>query len=50
MIVASDRPIDTARLDPDGGRLVDDVGAFVDSARVLTDDRAPVDQLLTPAS
>ena len=46
MIVASDRPIDVRAIDPDGGRLVDDVDSFVDGATVLTDDFAPVDQLL----
>ncbi len=50
VIVASDRAFDAGRLDPDGGRLVDDVNAFIDGATVLTDDFAPVDQLLTPAS
>ena len=50
VIVASDLPVDTARLDPEGGRMVNDIAEFVDGARVLTDDFAPVDQLLTPAS
>jgi hypothetical protein len=45
VIVASDEPI--GALDPDGGRVVDDVATFVAGARVLTDDFAPVDQLLT---
>jgi hypothetical protein len=44
VIVASDEPIDP--IDPDGGRIVDDTAAFVAGARVLTDDFAPVDQLL----
>jgi len=50
VIVASDRPIDAERLDPEDGRLVDDIDTFVDGAAVLTDDFAPVDQLLTGAS
>ena len=44
VIVASDDPVNA--LDPDGGRIVDDIDAFVGGARVLTDDFAPVDQLL----
>ena len=50
VIVASDRTFDAERLDPEGGRLVVDLDEFVDGATVLTDDFAPVDQLLTPAS
>ena len=50
VIVASDRPIPAERLDPQGGRLVDDLAAFVADAEVLTDDFAPVDQLLTGAT
>lgn len=50
VIVASDAPLDTTAFDADGGRLVDDVEVFIGDARVLTDDSAPVDQLLTPAS
>jgi hypothetical protein len=46
VIVASDRPFDAGHLDDEGGRLVDDVDEFVDGATVLTDDFAPVDQLL----
>jgi hypothetical protein len=46
VIVASDRPIDTDDIDPDGGRLVEDIDGFVAGATVLTDDFAPVDQLL----
>lgn len=49
VIVASDRPFDRSLLDPETGRLVDDVDAFVGGADLLTDDFAPVDQLLTPA-
>ena len=44
VIVASDEPFDD--LDPDGGRIVDDLDGFVDNAALLTDDFAPVDQLL----
>ncbi len=50
VIIASDQPFDAGRLDPQGGRLVDDVDAFIDGATVLTDDFAPVDQLLTRAT
>jgi SAM-dependent methyltransferase len=50
VIVASDRPLDASRLQPDDGRLVDDLAAFVGGATVLSDDFAPVDQLLTPAT
>lgn len=44
VIVASDEPF--ADLDPDGGRVVEDVDAFVAGAPLLRDDYAPVDQLL----
>ncbi len=50
VVVASEQPFDARRLRPDSGRLVDDIDDFVDGATVLTDDFAPVDQLLTPAS
>jgi spermidine synthase len=50
VVVASDRPFDAGRLDPEGGVVVADVDAFVGDADVLTDDFAPVDQLLTPSS
>jgi hypothetical protein len=50
VIVASDRPFDARRLDADGGRLVEDLEVFIDGAIVLTDDFAPVDQLLTRAT
>jgi spermidine synthase len=53
VIVASDQPFDArawaAGLDrggADGGELVDDVDAYLDGALVLTDDYAPVDQLI----
>jgi SAM-dependent methyltransferase len=44
VIVASAEPF--VDLDADGGRIVDDLDGFVDGAPVLTDDFAPVDQLL----
>ncbi len=50
VVVASDQPFDVDLIDPDGGTIVDDVEAFADGATVLTDDFAPVDQLLTPAN
>ena len=50
VIVASDRAFDAGRFDPETGRLVDDIDEFVDGATLLTDDFAPVDQLLAPAS
>jgi hypothetical protein len=50
VIVASDRPFDTGELDPQDGRLVDDIDAFIGGATALTDDFAPVDQLLTRAT
>ncbi len=50
VIVASDQPFDAGVLDPQGGRLVDDIDTFVDDATMLTDDFAPVDQLLTRAT
>lgn len=56
VIVGSDRPIDVdalerrRRLAGDDGRYVDDVGSFVDGAAVLTDDFAPVDQLISSGS
>ena len=50
VIVASDRPFDAERLDPEDGRLVDGIETFIDGAKELTDDFAPVDQLLSGAS
>ncbi len=44
VVVASGEPFE--HLDADGGRIVDDLDGFVDGAPVLTDDFAPVDQLL----
>jgi spermidine synthase len=55
VVVASDRPIDAAAWDAarvgrgDDGALVDDVDAYLDGALVLTDDFAPVDQLVAGA-
>ncbi|MEM9464489.1 MAG: fused MFS/spermidine synthase [Actinomycetota bacterium] len=46
VFVASNGPIDRFEVDPDGV-WVDDVVGFASSGRVLTDDYAPVDQLLT---
>ena len=54
VIVASDRPIDVAALakraaargEPDSVRGDDGTLAFAGDARVLTDDWAPVDQLM----
>jgi spermidine synthase len=50
VIVASDRAFDASRFDPEAGRVVDDIDEFVGDATMLTDDFAPVDQLLVPAS
>ena len=50
VIVASDQPFDAERLDPELGRRIVEIDEFIDGATVLTDDFAPVDQLLTPAS
>jgi spermidine synthase len=44
VIIASDRSLPA--FDPDGGAVVADLDAFVDGAMTLTDERAPVDQLL----
>jgi len=46
VIVASNTPFDPTLLGADGGRLVDDLGTFTSGATVLTDDFAPVDQLI----
>ncbi len=51
VIVASDEPLDEAALaagrdGDDAGTLVDDLNAYLDGALVLTDDHAPVDQLI----
>lgn len=56
VILASDAPIDTVPLvaavagADEGGEVVTDVAAFVGDAPVLTDDFAPVDQLLAEGS
>ncbi len=53
VIVASDQPIDQAALagaiegSGDTGRIIEDLADFLDGARVLTDDYAPVDQLIS---
>jgi spermidine synthase len=49
ILVASDRSLDALEPDPEDGRVLTpaEVGAWVDGARVLRDDHAPVDQLLT---
>ncbi|MER7245660.1 fused MFS/spermidine synthase [Kribbella sp. NPDC000426] len=51
VLIASDRPLDvpaiSERLEP-GKELQDNPAAFAGNAPVLTDDYAPVDQLLTP--
>jgi spermidine synthase len=55
VLVASDAPIDGAAWDAlrdsdaDGGALVEDLDAYLDGALVLTDDFAPVDQLIVGA-
>jgi SAM-dependent methyltransferase len=52
VIIASDDPIDGAALDDrrradgDDGALVGDLAAFIEDAPTLTDDYAPVDQLI----
>jgi predicted membrane-bound spermidine synthase len=56
VIVASDTSIDTAALDAlrvaagDPGEVVDDFAAFINGATILTDDFAPVDQLINAGS
>lgn len=56
VLVASDEPLDPARLASlaaargEPGSVHDDAVAFAGAADVLTDDDAPVDQLLTPYS
>lgn len=47
VIVASNAAIDDAAVDPGDGRIVDDLDGFVGGATVLTDDFAPVDQLIS---
>ena len=56
VIIASDTPIDAVALDAlriannDPGEVVGDFAAFVDGATILTDDFAPVDQLINAGS
>jgi MFS family permease len=49
VLLASARPLPALDLQPGDGRLVggDDVGSWIDGARPLRDDFAPVDQLIT---
>ncbi len=53
VLVASDRPLDIAAWDArriaagDDGGLVEDMVSYIDGAVVLTDDYAPVDQLIS---
>jgi spermidine synthase len=46
VVVASDHPLDLTSWALDGGRLVADLDAYLTGALVLTDDFAPVDQLI----
>jgi MFS family permease len=48
VLAASDEPLALAGLDFGAGGELIDAEAFAGDARVLTDDRAPADQLLTP--
>ena len=58
VLAASDEPFDldgiraavSARGDDDAVASGDDLAGFIGDARVLRDDRAPVDQLMTPAT
>jgi len=45
ILVASDQPLPTLVVDPVHGVLVEDLDAFIDGARPLRDDFAPVEQL-----
>ena len=55
VVVAGSEPLDVERWDAlrrergDRGELVDDLTAYLDGALVLTDDFAPVDQLIVGA-
>ena len=49
-VIAVQPAVRRRSLDPEAGRLVVEIDEFIDGAAVLTDDFAPVDQLLTPAS
>ncbi|HUF99291.1 MAG TPA: fused MFS/spermidine synthase [Ilumatobacter sp.] len=52
VVIASDGPIDAAEIERlrveagDGGETVVDLGEFIDGAPIITDDFAPVDQLI----
>ncbi len=46
VIVASDEPFDASLVAVAGGRVVEDLDAYLDGATILTDDFAPVDQLI----
>jgi spermidine synthase len=48
VLAASDRPLDDVALGFGAGGELVDAERFAGDARVLTDDRAPADQLLTP--
>jgi spermidine synthase len=56
VIIASDTPLDPARFDRlmrdagDPGEVVTDFGAYTDGATIITDDFAPVDQLINAGS
>jgi hypothetical protein len=56
VIVASDTPLDPADFDRmltatgDAGHVVADIDAYIDGATILTDDFAPVDQLINSGS
>ena len=45
LFVASDAPIPPMIVDPEDGRIVTDLDAYIGEAAVLTDDFAPVDQI-----
>jgi hypothetical protein len=49
VVIAGDDPLDPAAWGPDGGELVTDLDAYLLGALVLTDDFAPVDQLILDA-
>lgn len=49
VLVASDQPFDLHGVDADGGRIIiepDDLADYLDGAQLLTDNFAPVDQLI----
>lgn len=49
VVLASDLPLDPTTWPADGGELVDDLDAYLTGAVILTDDFAPVDQLILDA-